>query len=71
MQQERDQGRDEEADDLVLSVVGLPVREGLGGPRLAARVGSVQDEADEEEQSCQYAGERKEPVESVRGGHLS
>ena len=63
-EQERDQGCDEETDDLVPTVVVLPVGKGLGGSGLAARVASVQDEADEEQQPCQYAGERQEAVES-------
>ena len=69
-EQERDQGGDQEADDLVSAMVVLPVREGLGGAGLAARVGPVEDEACEEQQASWHAGEQQEAIESV-GGHLS
>ena len=69
-EQERHQGRDQEADDLVLAMVVLPVRKRLGWPGLAARVGPVEDEAGEKQQASQNAGEGQEAVESVRR-HLS
>ncbi len=58
-------GCNDEADDLVRSVVIVPVSERVRGASLAARLTAVQEQAGEEEQSCEDAGEWQEAVGAV------
>ena len=67
-EQERNQGREQEAGDLVLAPVVVPVGEGLGWRSLAARIAPRQSETDEEQQPDECSSEWQKTIETI-GSH--
>jgi hypothetical protein len=65
-EQERNQGRQQKAGDLVLAPVVLPVGEGLGHSGLAGRVVPEQDKTSDKQQPGKHSGERQKPIETIR-----